>query len=559
MSSNHSRTVFSLLMAVAIAAAMLVQPTAGQAPGGQTPNGQGPRFETFNGKAVAARQVIVKFRERPKLEEIAVEADADRDEEVGGAGARLIHSRSHDTATLVERFSRRPDVEYAEPDFVVQADQLPDDPWFGSLWAMLNTGQAIQGSTGLAGADIGAGAAWSISTGSRATVVAVVDTGVDYAHPDLAANVWSAPSPFTVTIAGITVTCAAGTHGFNAIAMTCDPRDDNNHGTHVAGTIGAVGNNGVGVAGVNWTASVMGLKFLDAAGNGYTSDAINAIEFAVQARARLGAGANVRVLSNSWGGGGFSQALLDQIARADASDMLFVASAGNSGANNDTVAYYPASYTAPNVVSVAATDNRDALASFSNYGLTSVHLGAPGVNILSTVRGTGYAYASGTSMAAPHVSGAAALALAACSLNTAELKSTLLDTVDAVAALSGRTTTGGRLDVGSALLACKASAPAPDFSIAAAPASISVKRGKTAAYSVTVTGQNGFSAAVGLSVSGLPAGSSATFSTASVTPSGTSTLKVVTGTKTARGTFTLTISGTGGGLVRTATVTLKVS
>lgn len=227
-------------------------------------------------------------------------------------------------------------MEYLEPNFLVQAGQIaPADPSFGSPWALQNTGQTIGGTAGIPGADIGAALAWGTSTGGRVNVVAVVDTGVDYAHPDLVANIWSAPASFAVTIGGKPVTCAAGTHGFHAITRTCDPRDDNNHGTHVSGMIGAVGNNSVGVVGVNWATSIMGLKFLDSTGNGYISDAINAIEFAIQAKARLGAGANVRVLSNSWTSGGFSQALLDEINRANASDMLFVASAGNSASNNE--------------------------------------------------------------------------------------------------------------------------------------------------------------------------------------------------------------------------------
>jgi len=552
MNSSHTRARVPMLTLAALAAALVVAPTWGQSPGSQ-----GPPFETVGGRRAAARQVLVKFRALPGPEEIALEADADRDEEIGGAGVRLIRSRSVDAATLVARFSRRADVEYAEPDFVVQAGEVPNDPSFGSLWAMLNDGQVVGGAAGLAGADIGAWSAWDISTGSRGTVAGIVDTGIDDSHPDLAANMWSAPVPFTVTLGDYSVTCAAGTHGFNAITRTCDARDDNDHGTHVAGTVGAVGGNGAGVAGVNWTASLMALKFLDAAGNGYTSDAINAIEFAIQARVQLGTGANVRVLSSSWGGPGASQALADEIARAADHDMLFVASAGNSGADNDAVGYYPANYAIPNVVSVAATDNRDALAPFSNYGATTVHLAAPGVSILSTVRGAAYAYGSGTSMAVPHVSGAALLALAACGLGTAGLKAALLDNTDLVPGLAGFTATGGRLDAGSVLAACRAAAPAPDFSVTASPASVSVKRGKTASYTVTVAAQNGFSSPVALAVGGYPPGATVVLKPSSVTGSGTATLSVKT-TGAAKGTYTLTILGTATGFSRSTAATLIV-
>jgi subtilisin family serine protease len=294
-------------------------------------------------------------------------------------------------------------------------------------------------------------------------VVAVIDTGIDYTHQDLAANIWSAPASFTVTIGGAVITCAAGTHGFNAISKTCDPLDDNNHGTHTAGTIGANGNNSIGVAGVNWTASVMGIKFLGSGGSGLLSDAVNAIEFAIQAKKAFSAsgGANVRVLSNSWGGGGSSRALLDEIKKADSNDMLFVAAAGNNGSNNDTAPFYPASYAAANVVAVAATDSNDFLAGFSNYGSTSVDLAAPGVGIVSTTIGNTYSSFSGTSMATPHVAGAAALVLSHCALDTAGLKNALLNSVDHLSTLTGLTATGGRLNVNTAIRTCASSDPPP--------------------------------------------------------------------------------------------------
>jgi len=386
----------------------------------------------------------------------------------------------------------------------------------------------------------------------------VIDTGIDYRHPDLAANVWSAPAAFTVTIGGQSITCPAGSHGFNAITNVCDPLDDNNHGSHVSGTIGAVGNNGTGVVGVNWTASIMGSKFLDATGSGTTANAINAIEFAVQAKAAFAAtsGANVRVLSNSWGGGAFSQALLDEINRANANDMLFVAAAGNSISNNDIIPHFPSSYNAPNVVAVAATDNTDSLAFFSNFGPASVHLGAPGLDVLSTTIGGNYAYLSGTSMATPHVSGAALLVLSKCALNTASLKTLLLNNVDPIPSLAGLTVTGGRLNVNKAIRACAAPAN-PDFALSAAPASRTVTQGGSTTYTVNISPSGGFTGAVSLTTTGLPAGASASFSPNPAT--GSATMTVSAGATTSTGSFPVTITGTSGNLTHTTSVSLVVN
>lgn len=312
---------------------------------------------------------------------------------------------------------------------------LPQDPSFARLWGMRNLGQSDSSNRrGAVGADIDANNAWAITTGSRNVIVAVVDSGVDYKHPDLKANMWSMPGQPNV-------------HGYNAINNSLDPMDDNNHGTHVAGTIGAVGDNDVGVAGVNWKVSIMGIKFLDADGSGDLAAAIKGIDWARQNGAQ--------VMNNSWGGGPFSQNLLDAIKRARDAGILFVAAAGNTsgGHNNDSSPSYPASYNLDNVISVASTNNLDQLSSFSHYGVRSVHLAAPGENIYSTFPNSRYESISGTSMATPHVTGAAALLLAKESqLSYLEVKSRLLNSADRIAALKSKTQTGARLNIYKALI-----------------------------------------------------------------------------------------------------------
>jgi subtilisin family serine protease len=428
----------------------------------QDPPGQDKmQTEMINGYEVEAGAVIARFRDtdedqlRTFVENAISLVNASSHRNIApGLNMYHIRSKTMNTHALLNMMSKFPGVEYIEPNYIVHTQLTPNDTQFGQLWGMNNTGQTVSGQTGIAGADISAVEAWDVSTGSSNIVVGVIDTGVDYNHPDLAANIWSAPASFTVTVGGQTITCPAGSHGFNAVANTCNPLDDNNHGTHTSGTIGARGNNASGVVGVNWTTSVMGLKFLSASGSGSTAGAIACIQFAIQAKQIFGAGANVRILSNSWGGGGFSQALLDAINAANSNDMLFVCAAGNNNGNNDTTAFFPANYNAPNVLSVAATDNRDAKSSFSNFGATTVDLGAPGTSILSTVRNGGFSIFSGTSMATPHVSGAAALVLSRCTLSTADLKANLMNNVDQIGSLAGRTVTGGRLNVNRSLRAC---------------------------------------------------------------------------------------------------------
>jgi subtilisin family serine protease/subtilase family serine protease len=423
---------------------------------------QGRRAQRFdveitNGREAVAREALIRLRSDAPSTRGAITslADAESVVRIGRSPLYRVRSRSMTATALMAAIKGQGDVLYVEPNYVVRALGEPIDPLFPQLWGLKNTGQSVNGGApGEVDADIDATDAWDITTGSTAHVVAVIDSGIDYNHPDLAANIWSAPAPFTVTVGGHTITCAAGTHGYNAIEHTCDPMDDHNHGTHVSGTIGAAGNEWNGVAGINWTASLMGLKFLDAEGSGTVADAIAAIEFAIQAKQAFPTLANVRVLSNSWGSGEFSQALVDAIEESNEHEMLFVAAAGNFGLPNDIFPMYPASYQAANVVSVAATTNTDSRAFFSNYGRNTVHLGAPGADILSTTRNGLYAFMNGTSMAAPHVSGAAALVLSRCALDTAQLKESIVGSVDAIASLSSQTISGGRLNVNSALHSC---------------------------------------------------------------------------------------------------------
>jgi subtilisin family serine protease len=344
-----------------------------------------------------------------------------------------------------------------EPDFAIAPKALSDDPSFGSLWGLNNVGQ----SGGVFDADIDAPEAWNTTTGSRSVVVAVIDTGVDYTHRDLAANAWQNPGE----IAGDGIDndrngFVDDVFGYDFVNRDGDPMDDNGHGTHVAGTIGAVGDNGTGVVGVAWQVSIMGLKFLSGSGSGSTSGAIAAINYAT--RMRRDFGVNIVATNNSWGGGGFSTSLRDAIEAGGRAGILFVAAAGNEATDNNASPSYPASYTSDAIISVAATTRTNQLASFSNWGATSVDIGAPGSSIYSTVPGNAYATYSGTSMATPHVTGAIALLAAANPQATApQLRSAVLSTAVPVPALAGRVATGGLLNVAAALGAI-ASPPSAD-------------------------------------------------------------------------------------------------
>jgi subtilisin family serine protease len=367
-----------------------------------------------------------------------------------------------------------PRVEYVAPNFRLFADAAPNDPSYGQLWGLHNIGQQVNGLTGTVDADIDAQEAWDITTGSADTVVAVIDTGVDFGHVDLGGSATTSPRMWTNPGESCSGCRADGAdndangyvddwRGWDFVNGDGDPGDDHSHGTHVAGTIGAVGDNGVGVAGVSrGGVKIMALKFLDAEGVGTTADAVSAILYA--------AAKGAHVMNNSWGGGEFSQALLDAIGEADRKGSLFVAAAGNDGVDTDATPHYPSSYEVANVVSVAATNPNDGLSWFSNFGPLSVDLGAPGSSIYSTVPGNGYAFYDGTSMATPHVVGAAALATAAFpGASHLGLKALLLRTVDAKAALAA-TTTGGRLNVNGAVRCAQEprlwlEAPKPGFRV----------------------------------------------------------------------------------------------
>jgi subtilisin family serine protease/uncharacterized protein YhfF len=354
-----------------------------------------------------------------------------------------------DRARALAELRRDPRVRFAEPDAVYRVDVLPNDPSFGQLWGLNNTGQSVKTAIGTADADIDAPEAWSTTTGSSSVVVAVIDSGVDTNHPDLAANIWTNPGESCPGCATDGVDNDGNgyvddVHGWDFVNDDNNPFDDHGHGTHVAGTIGAVGSNGLGVTGVNWNVQIMPLKFIGANGQGTADDAVRAILYAT----RMGA----VVSNNSWGGEEFSQALEDAIADADAHGSLFVAAAGNSAKNADTTPDYPSGFDLPNVLTVGATDQNDVRAWFSNYGKRSVDLAAPGTNIYSTWPGGSYRFLDGTSMAAPHATGVAALAKAAFPTASAlGLKTLLLRTVDPNASFAGLSATGGRLNARSAV------------------------------------------------------------------------------------------------------------
>lgn len=347
---------------------------------------------------------------------------------------------------LRKALEQSPDlIAHAEPDYIVHHQStpvLPNDPSFNQQWHLHNTGQ----NSGTPDADIDALEAWGVTTGSISVVVAVIDTGMDLTHPDLAPNLWTNPDEIPDNnLDDDNNGYIDDIHGWNFVTNTASPMDDNGHGTHTAGLVGAAGNNAIGVSGVSPIVKLMPLKFLSASGSGTNSDAIEAIYYAT--------GKGVFVTSNSWGGSGFSELMENAITAAHAAGIGFIAASGNSGISNDLYPDYPASFTSPNLISVAATDNTDALVWFSNFGAQSVHLAAGGLQILSTGLGGGTEFMSGTSMAAPQVSGAAALLKAANpSLSFAQIQTMLLATTDPLPSLTNKTRTGGRLNASTALI-----------------------------------------------------------------------------------------------------------
>jgi alpha-tubulin suppressor-like RCC1 family protein/subtilisin family serine protease len=387
-------------------------------------------------------------------------------------GLRLARVRAEDTLAAVAALSARADVLYAEPNYVRRPLNLPNDPDFGEQWALKNTGQPSveTGQAGVAGIDIKAEGAWDITTGSRSVVVGVIDSGFDFTHPDLQANVWTNPGETPSNGADDDGNgFADDVHGWDFFhddstvyaRRARAPADDETdfHGTHVAGIIGAAGDNGVGVTGVSRRVSLMSLKILGPGDSTLSSvfNTVRAYSYAKQMRELFESsggtkGANVRVLNNSYGGLGRSQVELDAILALGGAGILFVAAAGNERANNDFNPVYPASYAAPNVISVASLTRHQGISQFTNTGPRSVHMWAPGDEILSTLPGNDYAYATGTSMAAPHVAGAAALVCAANpGITLARLRAALLFSGDEFGSFPPTTITNRRLNALKAL------------------------------------------------------------------------------------------------------------
>ncbi|MBI3409188.1 MAG: tandem-95 repeat protein [Planctomycetes bacterium] len=393
----------------------------------------------------------------------------------------------------------QPGVKYAEPDWIVHASLLPNDPNFGQEYGLNNTGQSINGGApGKPDADIDAPEAWDINTGSTKVVVADIDTGIDYNHPDLYLNIWinqqEIPTAIRSTLTdtdgdglitfydlnnavnqgpgkitdlngdgridgGDLLNNASGWEngvdndsdgkiddliGWDFVNNDNDPMDDHSHGTHTGGTVGAIGNNSTGVTGVNWQVQIAAMKFLSAAGSGSISDAQAALDLSVAK--------GIKISNNSWGGGGFSQAFLNSLTAAATAGHIFVAAAGNASSNNDVAPSYPASYDSPNVIAVAATDNNDLLASFSNFGVNTVDIAAPGVTVLSTLPNSSYGYFSGTSMATPHVTGVVALVEANNpSLSYSQVISLILNNADVIPGLTSKVAGGRRLNAFGAI------------------------------------------------------------------------------------------------------------
>lgn len=406
----------------------------------------------------------------------------------------------------IDLLQDHPAIAFVEPNYLLRTAATSNDPSYlnGSLWGVYGNDVPVCGPTGTTnsfGSD--AEEAWQLGfTGSNQVFVGVIDEGLQPNHPDLAGNIWVNPYDAPDGIDNDGNGYIDDTNGwdfYNRDNTVFDALDGDTHGTHVAGTIGARGGDGLGIAGVSWNVTMISTKFLGPQG-GYTSDAIAAIDYLRDLKTRHGL--KIIASNNSWGGGGYSSALHTAILRAAKQGILFVAAAGNSGLNNDTTANYPANYstlqgtaieapaTYEAVISVAAISSTGARASFSNYGATTVDIGAPGVGILSTVPNSSYASYSGTSMATPHVSGAVALYSAAFPTATAQqIRTAILGAAKPTTSLAGLTVTGGRLSLEGLFGAPPPQQPVRDGAVTAISAASTVRPGRSTSVSITIANQ----------------------------------------------------------------------
>jgi subtilisin family serine protease len=347
------------------------------------------------------------------------------------------------------------EVLYAEPNYIYQHTAVSNDPYYtnGSLWGMYGDATSPTNQYGSQ-----AGEAWTAGkTGANTVWIGIIDEGYMYTHEDLAANAGTNPGEIAgngIDDDGNGLKDDVYGWDFDGNNNTVFDGTSDDHGTHVAGTIGGVGGNGKGVAGVCWNVKLLSAKFLGSRG-GTTANAIKAVDYFTGLKTRVSNPVNIIATNNSWGGGGFSQALMDAITRANNAGILFIAAAGNSGTNNDATPSYPSGYNVANVIAVASITNTGALSSFSQYGATTVDLGAPGSGIYSSVPVksgknivSGYASYSGTSMATPHVTGAAALYASTHSgASASAIKNAILGSAVPTSSLNGKCVTGGRLNV----------------------------------------------------------------------------------------------------------------
>ncbi|HYR74761.1 MAG TPA: S8 family serine peptidase [Pyrinomonadaceae bacterium] len=413
--------------------------------GDKFPSGDNARIESFGLLQVQNLQtpsyrngeLLVRFRagtSQSDKEIVATTHGAHRKKQLSGESAveKLELTGNDDAATVALQLSLNPAVEFAEPNFLIAKDQLsttPNDSRFPEQWALGNTGQ----NGGQFGSDIGVTKAWQMTTGKPATVIAIIDSGVDFTHPDLINNEWTNLTPTNGDV-----------HGWDYVTNRGDIKDEQGHGTAIAGIIAAEGNNATGISGVMWRANLMSLRVLDNTGTGDIGNAVEAIDYAVAHGAQ--------VINLSWGTNGESLALKDAIARAIGRDVVVVCSAGNSGQDLTVAPYYPASFGIGDLIAVAGTDNFDRLASWSNWGDGKVMLAAPGTSILTTKMGGGYWTVDGTSASAPLVTGVAGLIKSARpSLNSHNVVKALKDGARKVASLSGKVSSGGVVSASGAL------------------------------------------------------------------------------------------------------------